>query len=661
MKKSILFLSVLMCCLSICACGKSKPRKTISEKSTIFSYDIKNPISFEISGSNIWAVSRGSCKAVLYDDSGEKIREAYLGKGEHTNLCLLNNKMVYFSFYDKGPAVTELDLASNKRTVYYLPKDITSALSMAVTENEIYIIYWKYNEHMDTENEETQSDFVSFGETAAVIDRKTHKTRKMNIKNAMSLYKISGSKIMYFVYDTNKGYCYTIYDTDKKTFSEKVPAGIKQYIFAFAYDKKDHYFITTSGSRRRLTAVDISGKKKKEVQIADDINAVTGNDIKYSKGNCYVLDDISKKIIRVSLKEAINGKKNQTLKLYRTMNMSDPYGCGYFIKTRTLDDEQFALSVMAGDKDYDLCMVNTDESKAKEIRDKGAFYPLDDVPGVSEYLNDCQDYVRKMACDSGGNVWMIPVDVDIPFLLYNENNISDVNSLENLFETADELYKDQNKREFYSLNGYQLQDYMLNAYNSSHEKDGRIKYDTDSFKSICELMKEHPADTDKSLHTWIRETSGYEKDMKKYYNKYIISLSHYYDLSIYNKDMFKSLRAMPVPSVSKEASRNYGSCICLCVNPSSAHLNETLDYISSFCSYMRKRKDILFFKNTDELEFPKSRLAEDLYEIYKNGDLYFNFPDEILWNTYFKYQKGSIGFNDMASELERKVDVYLNE
>lgn len=665
MKRIVSVLLISVCCLSICSCGKKTESKKVSAKSASYDYGINGAVSFAVSDKGLWTISEHSDKAVLYDDAGAKIKEVTLGEGEHTDLNIQDDTLVCFSYTQKGPAILEYDLDSDESSSYLLSEEITGALSMAVTHDEIYLIYWKYNEHDDIHDENASDDgYMNLGETAVVIDRKTHDSSPLEIENAMALYKISDSQIMYYLHDDDLGYSYSIYDTEKKAFSPRKPVSIDQYIFAFAYDKDDSLFFTTDRSNRRLVAVDLSkGSDSGEVQLMSNITAMTGNDIKYDNGYCYVLNDITRSIVRVSVKKAMNNSSNNTLTLYRTMNMSDPYGCGYFIKTQTLEDDEFALSVMAGDSDYDLCMVNTAESKAKEIRDKGAFYPLNDVPGVSEYLNKCQDYVKKTAIDSSGDIWMIPVDIDIPFLLYNESNTdsAQTESLSTLLEYADRLYDKKSSMDWYSLNGYQLQQYLIDQYNASSRHGEKVEYRTKDFKELCELIKTHSADTDESLHTWVKDSSGYSENLNDYYDHYIFSLSHYYDLTSYDDTVFKTMRAKALPGLHEGKTTNYGTCICLCVNPSSDHLDQTLEYISSFCRYMSSRDDLWFLNDSGSRLFSDSRLSSDMTDIYKNGGICFEFPDDIFWNTYFDYQSNKISFDDMAKELDRKVDVYLNE
>ncbi|MDE7297365.1 MAG: hypothetical protein K2N94_00880, partial [Lachnospiraceae bacterium] len=94
-----------------------------------------------------------------------------------------------------------------------------------------------------------------------------------------------------------------------------------------------------------------------------------------------------------------------------------PYGCGYQMERVELSDDKFTLKVLARDKDFDLCLGNTLKGDGRNLRENGAFYPLNDVPGIDEYLERCFPYVREAATREDGTIWMLPVSVNVFALL----------------------------------------------------------------------------------------------------------------------------------------------------------------------------------------------------------------------------------------------------
>lgn len=97
-----------------------------------------------------------------------------------------------------------------------------------------------------------------------------------------------------------------------------------------------------------------------------------------------------------------------------------PFAAGSEIQTEQVSNEGFALKVLSLDKGYDAAMISSDQSAAHDVKEKGSFYPLNDVSGVSEYLDRCFPYIKDAVTDEDGNIRMLPINVEIPLIVYNE-------------------------------------------------------------------------------------------------------------------------------------------------------------------------------------------------------------------------------------------------
>lgn len=664
--KLVFTVIVLYLCCILSGCDKTETKQAATaEQNTRFDYHIENVIAFKEKDGNIWVSTEGTSLISCYDENGKRINELDLGEGEHTSLNICGEDLIAFTYTEHAPYITQYDMGTGELVTNELPTDITGAISMAVTEDEIYLIYWREDYDEELESEETD-DYVYMGEHAVRIDRKTYQITDLEIDHVIALNQISDDEIVYYAHDDIDGYYFSVYDCKTHDFGEKVYNDALQYTFGFAVNTEDNTILSTDFATRRLvmTTMEQSGSK---AEFLDRIVVLTGNDIQYERGNCYVLNGLTKDIVRVDCKEAL--ENNNELVFYRTMSMEEPYGCGYSIRTEMLGEEEFALSVMAGNTSYDMCMMDTGETKAAEIREKGAFYPLNDVPGVKEYLENCHDYIKDAATNENGEIWMLPIAVDIPFLLYNadtceENGIQmdSVISYAELLEAADHLYENPTLRDWYSLNGYQIQQDMIDQYNEEWVRKGeKVEYDTREFKTICELMKEHSASDDESLHTWVLGESLYAADLECYFEQQIFALKHYYEIAGYDELPYTMLRAKQLPGINDSQIVHYGTCTCLSVNPNSGNLESTLQYISAYCRYMMGREDTYLLKDHKNVPYEGTQLSEDLYSIYENGGITFEFPEEIFWDTYYLYQNGEADFTEMAEELRRKVSMYLYE
>ena len=100
-----------------------------------------------------------------------------------------------------------------------------------------------------------------------------------------------------------------------------------------------------------------------------------------------------------------------------------------------------------------------------------------------------------------------------------------------------------------------------------------------------------------------------------------------------------------------EVQKNFGTCLFMCVNPNSDNLDETLEYISDYCAYMMQNNKNLLLKNNDS----------NFKEIYENGEIVFEIPLDVFWNSYLDYIRGKQGYEKMVTDVNSKVNMYLNE
>ena len=54
------------------------------------------------------------------------------------------------------------------------------------------------------------------------------------------------------------------------------------------------------------------------------------------------------------------------------------------------------------------------------MKNSNSFYPLNDIPGIEEYLDRCFPYVREAATKEDGTIWMLPFLVFVDGMLVQE-------------------------------------------------------------------------------------------------------------------------------------------------------------------------------------------------------------------------------------------------
>ena len=173
--------------------------------------------------------------------------------------------------------------------------------------------------------------------------------------NVINLKPYSKNEIIYYAYDDIGGYYFTIYNIDKKSFSEKKYNNIPKYTYSF--DFYDNNIIYSDFGNRKITSVNIDNNES-VIDFIPNVVTVSGNDLKIENGFCYVLDNHTRSIIRVKYNETI--KENKEIKFLSSEIYSEvPYGCGYLINTNIIGDDEFALNILAENSEYDICMMSS--------------------------------------------------------------------------------------------------------------------------------------------------------------------------------------------------------------------------------------------------------------------------------------------------------------
>lgn len=337
-----------------------------------------------------------------------------------------------------------------------------------------------------------------------------------------------------------------------------------------------------------------------------------------------------------------------------------PFASGSEIQLNQLSDEGFALTVLSLDKSYDAALVSSEQVFANEIKEKGSFYPLNELDGVSEYLDSCFPYIREAVTDSEGNICMLPLRVDMPLIIYNEKNCAD-----NGVTFPDDLETFlQSIKQASNLSGY-LSDcsryWMVQTQLSGYLSSGK-SFDTEEFRKLAVLLKEQCTEdifmTNFDLYSALM-TMQYvmgESYYSSIYEKTLFTQLRYYfqEVQLIND---KNLRAAPMPV--PESGKNIAVCAFLCVNPYSDRLSETLAYIENIVSTMSAQRNSYML--SDKGTYESSALAQDLYSIYENGEIYFQIPTEIYWEDFDRYCNDELSLDEFINEADRKLSAYLNE
>lgn len=336
-----------------------------------------------------------------------------------------------------------------------------------------------------------------------------------------------------------------------------------------------------------------------------------------------------------------------------------PFAAGSEIQLNQLSGEGFALTVLSLDKSYDAAMISSEQGIANDIKEKGSFYPLNNVAGVSEYLDRCFPYIKEAVTDEDGNICMLPILVEIPLITYNEKNCAENGIVlsKELEPFVQAVKQASTVSEYYDCTRYWLVKMQLIGYLSDNRS-----FNTEEFRRLAVLLKEQCTEKifkgNFELYSALITAQGGMMD--RYYT------------SIYEKTLFagllyrfqqiglmndENLRAAPMPVSG--SGKSVAVCTFLCVNPYSDRLPETLGFIENTVAAMSSERNSCMLADPDTYE--NTPLARDLYSIYENGEICFQIPAEIYANDFERYCADEITLDEFITEADRKLSAYLNE
>ena len=338
-----------------------------------------------------------------------------------------------------------------------------------------------------------------------------------------------------------------------------------------------------------------------------------------------------------------------------------PFGCGYDVITQMPDSDEMALKVLSQDMDFDICYLNSRNTIAENIRDKGSFYPLNEVAGIKEYLDKCFPYLKEAAMDEKGNIWMIPVKIDAAVLTYNSKNTGkygvDYNkkiSIADFKSFIEQLSRD-GKTDNFSFNSYTYIENYITEYLQRN-----CTFDTLEFRENAKLFKKRmnyslSADA-ADVQNYIGEEVQLEMLSGDTHNYYAgLTLFGTADLSMLK---CADLSAAPAPCAS-ENSATLANITIMCVNPNSDNLSDTLDYIGTIAQYTLQQKNTCLF--VDKSKYEGESIVSDIYDIFSCAKVGYAISAEIYKEAFDDYLSGKISLEDFIEEADRRLSAYLNE
>lgn len=690
--KCLLLLSALL----LTSCSSPKPAETgrLYNEERV-RYDINDAFRTKLYEGNVYAVSMWSEgdevsedsedmpegeKVLVFGETGEKVGEFTL-KGAHVSHCWDIADGRVYSVDDMSYYSEETETYLSHRILY--SSDIETGESKEICDFEgVRLVekiravgdklYWlgTKEEFEPFSDSVEQEDGVYVGYTGTgvafgYIDLATGTFFESDIPNPVAFSERNGQVIVY-AYEEGKGFYFYDYTAGSVLCRTNKLGQVSD--FDIVNDELDFvfrdYISAYNGTLVFSGMDDVSGVIQLDDGLWSSCFSVEGDYlcVQASENRYSMNDTVFKYFANISTSDppirivtSSERLKNEPL-----------FSCGYQIKTDLLSNDGFALTVLSLDKDYDMAMMSSNEGYANEMKRKGSFYPLNDVPGVKEYMENCFPYIKEAATDEEGNIWMLPISVNVPSVIYNEKNCAekDISFPAEIGAFFDEMKKAADYPKYCSCFEYDIIRSMINSYLSENDS-----FDTEEFRGFAPILKEnrgagifkgYTSDVLNAFYdNMLRAENGrglpggvlYEEVYEKALFTVTDSLNSQTDLT-----GDENLRAAPVPTAN---GVNNAYCTFVCVNPNSEHLAETLLFIERTVSRFADRKN--GFTLNDKSMYSDDPYTQSLFEIYANCEISFTMPWEIYQNDFESYINGGLELDEFIAEADRKLSAYLNE
>lgn len=541
------------------------------------------------------------------------------------------------------------------QTIYEF--DFAKVKNMVLIEDRIYIL--GMDQDSSIISSKSTEGYQSKGERLLYYSLRDGLVYHIDINVPINISRSEHSTLLINSYIEKEGYCILEYKPINDTI---------ELVNKFEYYKFNEFAIANNGEdiiyrlERRNGVIVLS--KLSSLEIETDLYQksfpVDVFGIHYVKGQVYILDEMFN-VVRFTLNEL--SKDTKKINYISTGTLSyEPFGCGYVMNRINLYPMQYTLKVLAGDKDYDISVMNSFLGESYNIRQNGSYYPLNDVEGIKEYLESCFPYVEEAAINESGDIWMLPLKVDIPAFLVREDSIErDGIKLTNpmnyteFFELIENF--DQKDSDKYNVSTRLMH---LNFFNQLFINN--VSVDSEEFRNIAALFKQYNAKMASANKFSLFMEDDFYYDSIDFEDTYSL-IKKYYDMlspnyKFYAKDNIEHMRAYSYPKLN-DTDKNIGYCTFLTVNRNSSNLKETLNYIEDLIEYIMKQEDKpLFFK---EYKDSFSPLRRSYYELYQNGNIVYSIDNELYLDGFNDLITKVINIEEYIKETQRKLDIFYKE
>ncbi len=678
MKKGILLLAAAL--VLICGCERNELPPDIAETNKIervFSDEDVIAFDFDENGKVRYLTFGKTSEFEEYSFSdGEPIYRLRLSAEDKSeDPCVLDEEngpanmcadgdIVYYPSYIRedhaeSVALLRYSLKDHTKEKLHTYRNITLVKKMILADNKIFMLA------LDPANfgvGETGNGYYNSGEILTCFDLAENTESVIWDKGAVE-FGVWESTLVIYAHDAD-GYFFVTYDAATGDYSEKKRDDLGM-IFSFAMCGEDRYVysaVENSYNNSCVTMGSLTEKGRLDIPISE---VGAGGNIKFSNGRLCFIDAAPQsatfgQLIIADISAALNADLSKFLSLASTEILSlVPGSLGFSLVAEQLEPEEFALALLSQDSDRDLFLFTSQDGFSQNAKNKGSFYPLNDIDGVEEYLNDCFPFIRDAMTDENGNVWALPVSLRVNALCYDSETSEQCG-----LNFSDNMQPDEFTEALLKAQASGLTCFIDPNYYSSLLIDGYLSrntsFDTVSFRELAEFIKTRIF---KNEAFDMSGGSAAEAAFKRFGAALADGrlediafeiICYQSDFSRYSEFPYKKLA--PVPGFY---GNNSAVCTFICVNPFAENLQDALDYISLLAKTLHNDEENLCVSERSVYE--TSEYYSELKSVINNGSIVFNCPNEVYANAFYDYIGDKMTLDEFIAEADRKLSAYLNE
>lgn len=612
------------------------------DRSGYFVYAMEDVHSFDVDKEgNLYAAAFSSDTLKIYDPYGTELGEKTLPTPYHTAIGVRGSDIFTLSANE---------LYRNDEKIYALDFEDT-AKDIRIIGEDVYLLY--------AEGNADRSD-------APMIDPlkgwNGEKLLRIQLPDLSASEVICGYPLLIssledelWVYGLNDegGYIMPVRENEA---GAPIPAGTEIPDGFSAVDHSGKYLYSRAAENSTLALCMTDPNTGQINELMPNAAVFDAGGIRSRDGYIYYLNSFayaenSGRIERIRQSDYV--KDNTPIRLLSADRFSyTPFGCGRSIVEKRLSDEEFALTVLSRDRGFDVCVLSSAQDFSRNFRDRGSFYTLNGVPGVSEYVERCFPALREAVTNSDGEIWALPLSMSVPCAIYNIENCREEGfspnglTLEEFITETDKLFSSDPTRRDICVSANAAIPLLLRRELSGEAALAGSAALTEKLRFIKSEMIGELFGVDVSI----------EANNNIYFDFGAGMLTMLADTK--QKQLDFSVNGN-IRAADLFEGKNPADCVFLCANPSSDNLAAVSEYITALCGYLSAKTDD-FMLNDSALYSDTSYISE-LMEIYRDAEVFFRVPDEILLDPIRQYLREDVSLDELVAEADRKLSAYLNE